>query len=226
MSKDAKTEEKLHGAPAVRREIYDWVETFCTALFAVVLIFTFAVRFVTVDGESMMNTLHDHDRLIITSTPYTPKRGDIVVVHDLEERGFYGTFSGPIIKRVIATEGETVSIDYENWQVTVTGVDGSKTVLDESEYVNFQEFARIPSPEVYPDSLQPLTEHTVAKGCVFVCGDNRNNSLDSRYVGDIDKRKILGKVLVRLMCGSKEAMQAHGKNPFWDFGIVHGINGK
>ncbi len=209
-------EEKLTGSARVRREVYDWAETFAFALAAVVLVFTFLLRFVTVDGESMMNTLHNGDRLIITSTPYTPKRGDIVVIHDTEDRGYYETFGKPIIKRVIATEGETVRIDYENWEITVTDKEGHTFTLDESAYVNFENTARYPNPELYPHSVQPNVEHTVADGCVFVCGDNRNHSLDSRYVGDIDERKVLGKVLFRVTCGDL-------RNTVKDFGPIRSV---
>lgn len=179
---------------SVAQEIFDWVETFCIALTAVVLIFTFLCRFVTVDGNSMNETLHDKDRLIISDMYYTPKTGDIVVVHDTTE----DMFRGPIIKRVIATAGETVDIDFDTWTVTVTDTDGNVRVLDE-EYVNFVEG----SPMAKANSIyykHAVTEypHVVADNCVFVMGDNRNNSLDSRYVGDIDQRMILGKAYLRI----------------------------
>ena len=194
----------------VAREAFDWVQTFCQALFAVIIIFTFFFKFVTVDGHSMDNTLSHGDRLIISNVNYTPERGDIVVVHDLETEiiGYNTTngelrseqaFKGPIIKRVIATAGEKVVVDYDNWTITVTDKDGNVTVLDEP-YVNYTgNPIHRPSSMIYPSSVRHLEEHTVADGCVFVCGDNRSNSLDSRYVGDIDERKILGKVLFRVM---------------------------
>ena len=91
---------------------------------------TFYVLFqkVTVDGESMTQTLKNGDRLIISNLFYTPERGDIVVIHDTETKIMMGqdAFSGPIIKRVIATEGEKVKIDYNNWTVTVTDVNGKE----------------------------------------------------------------------------------------------------
>ena len=191
------------------REVFDWVQTFCQALFAVIIIFTFFFKFVTVDGHSMDKTLSHGDRLIISNINYTPERGDIVVVHDLETEivGYnqktgalesQKAFGGPIIKRVIATEGEKVVIDYKNWKITVTDNDGNETVLDEP-YVNYTGNPLYePNSMVYPNSVENLEEHIVAEGCVFVCGDNRSNSLDSRYVGDIDERKILGKVLMRV----------------------------
>ena len=219
-------------------EVFDWVQTFAQALFAVVILFTFLFRFVTVDGHSMDNTLSDKDRLIISDIGYTPQRGDIVVIHDTEseivetlydaESDSYRirripAFRGPIIKRIIATEGETVVVDYENCTITVTDLEGNTFVLDEP-YVSFTMYApdsngnmtsqtlpleeardlgsvakSEPGKMTYPNSVGHLEKHVVAKGCVFVCGDHRSNSLDSRYVGDIDARKILGKALVRVI---------------------------
>jgi signal peptidase I len=192
------------------QNIFEWVETFCLALLGVVAVFTFICRFVTVQGPSMMNTLQDKDRLIISSLFYTPKGGDIVVVQDSQEE----EFRGPIIKRVIATAGETVDIDNKTWEITVTHLDGSVEVLDEV-YANKvytdtdgdgKEDSLVPmtmeeyiSDYFYPDALKGDDyPHVVKEGCVFVLGDNRTNSLDSRYVGDIDSRKILGKAYVRI----------------------------
>ncbi len=190
------------------QSIFEWIETFCLALLGVVVIFTFVCRFVTVKGPSMMNTLHDGDRLIISSLFYTPKAGDIVVVHDTQQQHF----EGPVIKRVIATAGETIDIDNETWQITVTHLDGTTEVIDEP-YANVVYFDADGDGE--DDSLVPMTHavsefmypdfiheneypHVVKDGCVFVLGDNRTESLDSRYVGDIDERKILGKAYIRL----------------------------
>ena len=181
------------------RDLYEWAETFCTALAMVVVIFTFFCRFVTVDGHSMDYTLDHKDRLIISDINYTPKTGDIVVVHDTTEPHF----QGPVIKRVIATGGETVDIDFDTWTVSVTDKDGNTRVLDEP-YVNFIEGAPMMSVSpsiIYPHA--PRYPHYVEEGQVFVMGDNRNGSLDSRMVGDIDERMILGKAYLRLFPFSK-----------------------
>lgn len=184
--------------------IYEWVEVFCVALFVVVLLFTFVCRLVTVDGPSMNNTLQHGDRLIISDLFYTPDTGDVVVVQDANSPD---GLQGPIIKRVIATEGETIDIDPETWTVTVTDKDGNVTVLDETYVNRVDGNMRIGT---YGDTYfykNAITEseypHTVEKGHVFVMGDNRNNSLDSRLIGDVDERMILGKAYVRVFPNPK-----------------------
>lgn len=223
MEETKKVEQnELSGKDKAAREIFDWAETLCQALFAVVILFTFFFRFVTVSGDSMLTTLTNGDRLIISDIGYTPERGDIVVIHDNDaSRVHYNintgmpeqtaAFKGPIIKRVIATEGETVIIDYDNWTISVTDKDGNTFLLEEP-YVNFKDM-ELPRPgsSIYPDSVGHLEKHTVKEGHVFVCGDNRSNSLDSRYVGDIDERKILGKALFRVL-------------PIWDFGPIKHVS--
>lgn len=179
--------------------VYEWVEVVCVALFVVVLLFTFVFRLVTVDGPSMNNTLQHGDRLIISHLFYTPKTGDVVVLQNANST----EFPDPIIKRVIATEGETVDIDPETWTVSVTDKDGNVTVLDESYVNRVDGNMRIGT---YGDSFfykNVITEseypHTVPEGHVFVMGDNRNHSLDSRLLGDIDERMILGKAYIRVL---------------------------
>lgn len=161
-------------------EAFDWVETFVTALVFVVILFTFVFRVVTVDGRSMQQTLQDKEKLLLSSVEYTPQCGDIIVLQKLDY------FSYPLVKRVIATEGQTVDIDFDTWKVTVDG-----KVIDEP-YVNFEE-----GKSMARGALEyPLT---VSEGHVFVMGDNRNHSSDSRHFGQVDSRQILGKVLIRLL---------------------------
>lgn len=171
----------------VLKSVYDWVETFVFALAAVILIFTFLFKFVMVSGESMMQTFHDRDRLLMTSIGYTPEGGDVVVVdvsHNLEELGYVS--NAPYIKRVIATEGQTVDLDPATWTVYVDGV-----ALDEPYVYHCNNLPMVKGYVQYP--------YTVPEGHVFVMGDNRNGSSDSRMLGAIDERYILGKVFFRLV---------------------------
>lgn len=197
---------EMQGKKRTMRETFDWVSTFAQALFGVVIVFTFLIRFVTVQGVSMEQTLFGGDRLIITDINYTPERGDIVVIHDPTEE----QFSGPIIKRVIATEGETVTVDYVNRTLTVES-EGVSYVMDEpyiNEYGSMfpRNWPHVTANPAYamaafeadPDTDFLTVTFEVGEGKVFVCGDNRAQSLDSRYVGVIDERQILGKVLVRI----------------------------
>ena len=144
-------------------------------LFAIIsILFTFFVKDVNIDGQSMKNTLFDGDKAILTSFLYTPEVGDIVAI-DAEQQ-----IGKTIIKRVIATEGQTIKIDYDNNRVIVDGI-----VLDE-DYVA--------SPTIMPTIGWDVPE-TVPEGYVFEMGDNRSVSLDSRSgsIQLIPKTMILGK---------------------------------
>lgn len=159
-------------------ELIEWAESFVFAIFVIILVFTFIFRIVQVDGPSMEDTLHNGDRLILTHFNYTPQRGDVVV---LNSRGLNET----IIKRVIAVEGDTISIDFVNGVVTLNGEELKEDYIKEPTY--FQEGRAI-------ENL------TIGKGQVFVMGDNRNHSTDSRaeIVGVIDTEDILGKAIFRI----------------------------
>ncbi len=226
---EMKVQNALSAQSRFAKNAFEWIQTFAQAIFIVVLLFTFFFRFITVDGLSMTNTLSHGDRLLISSVGYTPERGDIVVIHDNQAERIEGVYDqvtgvynaervpalrGPIIKRVIATAGEKVLIDYDNRTITVTETDGDVIVLDEpyvryaDEYGNDLAWPK-PSTAIYPKAVGHLVEHTVADGHVFVCGDNRSNSLDSRYLGDIDTRKVLGKAVFRAFPFTKLGLVEH-----------------
>ena len=155
--------------------LYDWVEAAVFSLICVVVVFTFFFRIVGVDGKSMMDTLMHKDRLILASAFYTPKHGDIVVINRYAEE--------PLIKRVIAMGGDELQIDPDTHIVLLNGEE-----LDEP-YVHYD--------TVLEDFRGPIT---IPEGYVFVMGDNRWHSSDSRssIIGLVDTRRILGHALMRL----------------------------
>lgn len=164
---------------SVKREVYDWVEAGLTAVLCVILLFTFVGRTIGVDGSSMVPTLHDQDRLICSRLFYKAEYGDIVVVTKPNSR------NEPLIKRVIATGGQTVDIDFDAGIVYVDGEALDEPYIAEPTHISFElSFPR-----------------TVPEGHVFIMGDNRNASWDSRAaeVGMVDERYILGKVVYRVL---------------------------
>ena len=178
--------EKIYAAKVF---IFDWIEILVQAIIGVVICFSFLFRIATIDGPSMMDTLQHGERVVITNLFYTPKAGDIVVISRNAENSVYtmNDDNTPIIKRIIATEGQTVDIDFEAGIVYVDGI-----ALDEP-------YTRTPT-NVKRDVEFPVT---VDEGCVFVLGDNRNDSKDSRWsdignYGMIDTRYILGHAVYRV----------------------------
>ena len=180
--------------PKVSKDVFDWIDTIVIALIAVVIIFTFVFRIATIVGPSMQNTLYSGERVIISNLFYEPQYGDIVVIsrNTNNDVGVIEAGNEPIIKRVIATEGQWVNIDFSKGIVYV-GYDTAHMVALDEPYV------KTPTNKMY-DVEFPLQ---VTEGHVFVLGDNRNDSLDSRSsaIGEeglIDKRYILGKAIYRI----------------------------
>ena len=163
--------------------IFDWSNAFMIALIIIVMLLTFVFRQVTVNGDSMNDTLQSGDKLILYSFMYKPQNGDIVVISHGKD------YSDPIIKRVIAVEGQSLKINYDTGEVTLDGV-----VLKEDYIKGLTKWVH-PSLEI-PD--------VIPEGYVFVMGDNRENSLDSRstQIGLIPVENIIGKAELRILPAS------------------------
>ena len=185
------------------RDLYEWTQALVCSVLAVVLLFTFVVRLIGVDGHSMVPTLQDGDRLLVLNSLWDDgyQYGDIVVLRKdtfMEE---------PIVKRVIATEGQTVDIDFAAGNVYVDGE------LLEEDYIN------------EPTYVEEGTEFplTVPEGSIFVMGDNRNHSSDSRSsdLGTVDTRYVIGKAVFLLFPGADEGTT---ERDFSRIGPITGID--
>ena len=171
-------------------EAFDWVETFLAAFITVILVFTFLFRIVVVNGTSMTNTLQENDYLILSKLSEEPKRGEIVVL----QVNTYEDGKKPLIKRVIATGGQWVDIDFDTWSVYVGDTRETMEKIEE-DYVLFRPDVRMHyayTAEEYPKQ--------VPEGKLFVMGDNRNGSMDSRdpIIGFVPADHVLGRAVFRL----------------------------
>lgn len=179
--------ETMNGAKAKKTSkdktyeggVYEWVQCLVAALLICVIVFSFFFRIIGIKGSSMLPTLHNGDSVIISNILYTPAQGDVVV---LRKDVFQPE---PIIKRVIAVGGQTVSIDFDEGIVYVDELPIDEPYIAEPTH----------------SSLDFRNEVLVPEGSVFVMGDNRNASTDSRYsvIGCVDNRYIMGRVLLRIL---------------------------
>lgn len=181
-------EETQRNEKDFNSSVLEWVETVVFAIMFVAVVFTFAARVITVDGSSMNPTYYHGDRVLVSGFAGEIRQGDVVIiVHALQE---------PIIKRVVATEGQTVDFDEDAGELLVDGVPLKGEVFGIENGITY-----------IPDAPGRVLDfpQTVGENCVFVLGDNRGNSTDSRFlsVGMVDHRNILGKVVFNLYPFSK-----------------------
>lgn len=178
----------------IAKEGYEWADSIITALLIVVMILAFVARGTRVDGNSMLPTLENNQFLIITDLFYRPKYNDIVVLqaNRLEKDGHYGK---PIVKRVIGLPGDKIHIDFSGGVVyrndrPLELSEQNGHITEDGHLIREYTYNEMDMPSVFD----------VPEGHVFVMGDNRNDSLDSRsdLVGAVDERYIIGKVIWRV----------------------------
>ena len=178
-------DSKSNKKQSVLSEIADYAELIAFALLFVIIALTFVFRMCTIDGDSMVDTLHNGERIIVSDFLYTPERGDIVVLHQTGDN-----YNKPLVKRVIGVAGDTVRINHDTNEIVVTDSDGNSEILS-------QDYLTLIGDQLYHGT----TTYYVPEGSLFVLGDNRNQSLDSRNmydIGYVDSRRVLGKAIFRI----------------------------
>ncbi len=168
-------------------DMFDWMCSIFSAILCFIIIFALFARVITVDGESMVPTLQDQQRLIVSDMFYTPQYDDIVILYaDKLVNESSGGYGKPIVKRVIGLPGDKIRIDF------VKGVVYRNGEQLPDDYTN--------TPTNLPENFPNNQDVTVEDGKIFVLGDNRNGSKDSRSsdVGQVDMRYIMGKAYLRI----------------------------
>ena len=200
---DHPEQKKKSGFPSA---FFDYLEIFAVSIAAVLLIFTFCARLCRVDGESMKNTFEDGQLLIISDLFYSPENGDVIVFHQTEG------FQKPLVKRVIATGGQTVELNFAQKSIVITDTKTGERVDYSDEFAVYYNESKTDFGDQYTwndnlneqkvdavfDKATGTYVFEVPEGKLFVMGDNRNYSGDSRMLGFIDERTVLGKAIIRI----------------------------
>ena len=191
-NKSLLTAKEKENTVSLSEFVFEMAGAVFTALIVVLLILTFFVRQVTVSGNSMTDTLQDQDRLLVTNFMYTPQNGDIIII------SHGNIYSDPIIKRVIAVGGQRLDINYDTNEVIVDGV------------VQYEPYIKGKTRQLSNSVSLEDYNNIIPEGYVFVMGDNREGSLDSRSkdIGLIPVNNIIGKAQFRFA-------------PFDKFGTVY-----
>lgn len=160
------------------KSVFNWLSVIVGIFALLFIIWSMFFRVMVVDGNSMLPNLQDGDKVIVYTFNYSPEQGDVVVAVDDDDT--------ILLKRVIAAENQTVDIDYNNSSVFVDSVKLQESYVYENSFKSHDDEIEYP--------------HKVANGCLFLMGDNRNGSKDSRSseIGDIDADYVLGKVIFRI----------------------------
>lgn len=172
---------------SIKQYIIRQKESLCILLLLCVVysINTYVIKLAYVSGESMYPTLADGDLLLVNQVNNQPSRGDIILI-DISQSSLPGEYA---VKRVVALEGDTVILDYESDSVYVNGV----RIVE--SYLNLDQG----DPMIELNGVSAIT-YQVPPGAVFVLGDNRNDSIDSRSetLGMIEKTEMVGVVFLHI----------------------------
>ena len=180
------------------KELRDWIIAIVIAVAVALLVRNYVFTLVKVQGQSMEPTLHNADRLYVNRLFYTPEKGDVVIFVSESDP------HRPYVKRVIGTAGDTVYIDFRTGDIFVNGQLVEEPYIKEETAMSGSYIMGLMASGQYgPD--QPIV---VEEGHIFVMGDNRNNSKDSRELGQIPLNEVLGGAVFRFW-------------PVNDFGSVH-----